>query len=93
MKSCAASGYGITALQSDGTYKFYYFDGDFATLAGKTFNNGTGSQLDAWNLIHNTAKSDHVSIKVTGTLNGDTKVSPYDGKSYPVIKVTSLTEN
>ncbi|MFL0196763.1 cell wall-binding repeat-containing protein [Clostridium sp. WILCCON 0269] len=93
MKSCAASGYGITALQSDGSYKFYYFDGNFATFAdGKTFD-GTGSQLSAWNLIQNTSKKDHVTITVTGTLKGDTKVSPNDGKSYPVITVSSLRES
>ncbi|UZQ50719.1 cell wall-binding repeat-containing protein [Clostridium kluyveri] len=93
MKSCTVSGYGITALQSDGSYKFYYFDGDFATFAdGKTFD-GTGSQLSAWNLIQNTSKKDHITITVKGTLKGDTKISPYDGKSYPVITVSSLTES
>ncbi|MGV8906571.1 MAG: Ig-like domain-containing protein [Acetobacterium sp.] len=90
MQSCAASGYGITALQDDGTFKFYYFDGDFATMA--PFKVGTGSQLNAWDLISNTSKDDHVTISVTGTLDGSTKISPFDGLSYPMITVTSLEE-
>ena len=98
MKTCAASGYGITALQPDGTFKFYYLDGDFATWThGETNFDGTGSQLASWNLINATQKANHVTIKVTGKLSGDTKVSPwidarYDGRSYPVINVTSLEE-
>ncbi|MDP4177544.1 MAG: cell wall-binding repeat-containing protein [Bacillota bacterium] len=92
MKSCAASGYGITALQSDGTYKFYYFDGDFATLSKGVLTPGTGSQLTARNLISNTTKADHVTVKVTGTLSGQTKTAD-DGNVYPVITVTSLEEN
>ncbi|MBC2580407.1 hypothetical protein [Clostridium sp. DJ247] len=92
MKSCAKSGYGITALQSDGSYKYYYFDGNFATFSdGKTFD-GTGSQLTAWNLIQNTTKQNNISVKVTGTLNGDKKTAA-DGKTYEVITVSSLVEN
>lgn len=92
MKPCAASGYGITALQSDGSYKFYYFDGDFATYENKVFTNGTGAQLSAWNLIQNTTKKNNITIKVTGKLNGNTKAAA-DGKSYPVITLSSLVEN
>ncbi|MGV8906572.1 MAG: bacterial Ig-like domain-containing protein [Acetobacterium sp.] len=91
MHSCAASGYGITALQSDGTYKFYYFDGDFATY--EPWSVGTGSQSTAWNFANATTKSNNITGTVTGTLSGGTKVSPYDGLSYPVINVSSLTEN
>ncbi|BAH06013.1 hypothetical protein CKR_0962 [Clostridium kluyveri NBRC 12016] len=92
MKSCAANGYGITALESDGSYKFYYFDGDFAAFAdGKTFD-GTGSQLSAWNLIQNTIKKNNITITVKGKLNGEIKTAS-DGNTYPVITVTSLAEN
>lgn len=93
MKGCATSGYGIAVHQNDGSYKFYYLDGNFSSFDGGTFVNGTGSQLSARNLIVNTASPDHISIKVTGTLNGNTKVSPYDGISYPVITVTNLSES
>ncbi len=85
MSSCAASGYGIAVLQSDGSYKFYYFDGSFAPQA-------TGAQAEAYKLIKNTLKKNQVSISVTGSLKGDTKTAA-DGKSYPVITVSSLTEN
>ncbi|OPY58393.1 MAG: Endo-1,4-beta-xylanase A precursor [Pelotomaculum sp. PtaU1.Bin035] len=91
MISCAASGFGIAVPQSDGTYKYYYFDGTFAESKANTFT-GNGSQLVAWNLILNTIKQDHVSITVTGTLTGDTKISPYNDISYPVITVSSLSE-
>jgi len=92
MHSCANSGYGITALESNGTFKYYYFDGKFSTFADKKTFDGTGSQLASWNLATATTKKNHVTVKVTGTLNGETKVSPYDGISYPVITVTSLEE-
>ncbi|HWQ70758.1 MAG TPA: cell wall-binding repeat-containing protein [Desulfitobacteriaceae bacterium] len=86
MSACAASGYGIAVLQADGTYKFYYFDGEFAPEA-------TGAQIQAADLIKNTTKQNHISVKVTGILNGNSKVSPADGKSYPVITVSALVEN
>ncbi|MGV8906570.1 MAG: Ig-like domain-containing protein [Acetobacterium sp.] len=89
MHSCAASGYGITALQSDGAYKFYYFDGDFAIYSPWTV--GTGSQLTAWNFANATTKMNNITGTVVGTLDGSTKISP-DGTSYPVITLSSLTE-
>ena len=92
MPTCATSGYGIAVRQSNNTYKFYYFDGAFATLNGKIFKNGSGSQLTSWNLVHNTKKKDHVTVAVTGIVNGNTKVSPYDGISYLVLTVSSLSE-
>lgn len=93
MRGCAKSGYGITVFRSDGTYEFYYFDGNFAKFSNGNSFDGTGSQLTAWNLIHDTSKQNHITVTVSGTLNGNTIVSPYDGKSYPVIKVSSLIEN
>ena len=92
MHACANSGYGITALESNGTFKYYYFDGKFSTFADKKTFDGTGSQLTSWNLATATTKKNHVTVKVIGILNGETKVSPYDGISYPVITVTSLEE-
>ncbi|MCH3963694.1 MAG: cell wall-binding repeat-containing protein [Clostridium sp.] len=83
MKSCAASGYGIGVPQNDGTYKFHYFDGEFAP-------NATGTQVKAYELIDKSSKNSHISITVTGELNGDVKV--VDGVSYPVITVSSLAE-
>jgi len=92
MKPCVASGYGITALESDGSYKFYYFDGDFATFPDRKTFDGTGSQLSAWNLIQNTIKKNNITITVKGKLNGEIKTAS-DGNTYPVITVTSLAEN
>ncbi|ADY57051.1 cell wall binding repeat 2-containing protein [Syntrophobotulus glycolicus DSM 8271] len=86
MAPCAASGYGIAVAQDDGAYQFYYLDGAFAPQA-------SGGQEKAAALLKNTLKKDHVSIKITGTLKGDHKVSPSDGISYPVITVSSLVEN
>jgi hypothetical protein len=91
MKSCAASGYGIAVPQNDGTFKLYYFDGSFATYENKVFTEGTGTQLKAYNLIKATSKNDHVEVIVMGTLGEETKVSA-EGKSYNIIKVTSLAE-
>lgn len=85
MSSCAASGYGIAVKQSDGSYKFYFFDGEFAPKA-------SGSQVQAYNLILKTAKKNHVAITVTGILKGNSKTAS-DGISYPVITVSSLSEN
>jgi len=61
MKGCAASGYGIAVPQNDGSYKFYFFDGNFAPAP-------TDSQLDAVNLINSISKKDQLYISVTGTL-------------------------
>ena len=87
MKSCAASGYGIAVSQSDGTYKFYFFDGAFAP-------NANGAQAQAAVIVKNTPKKNHVTVTVTGTVSANTKVSPDgNGISYPVISVSSLVEN
>ena len=94
MKTCAASGYGIAILQSNKAYKFYYFDGSFMKYNNTTkkLTSGTGAQMTSWNLVNATTKKNHVTISVKGTLSGKTRVSPYDGKSYPVINVSRLSE-
>ena len=95
MISCSKSGYGITVPQSDGSKKFYFFDGNFTTFAdGKTFD-GTDSQLAAWNLIKNTTKKNNVTIKVTGILEKAEKTyvnSKGESYSFPVLKVNTLAE-
>jgi len=85
MTACAATGYGIAVLQSDNTYKFYYFDGEFAPAA-------TGAQLTAINLIDASTKTDHFYVSVTGTLTGENRKAA-DGQSYPLLKVDSLAES
>ena len=85
MTACAATGYGIAVLQRDQTYKFYYFDGDFAPAA-------TGAQLTAINLIDASTKTDHFYVSVTGTLTGENRKAA-DGQSYPLLNVSSLEES
>lgn len=99
MKTMARSGLGVAVKEGDG-WKFYYLDGKFATdntsgTNGKWAFDGTGSQLDAWNLVQNTTKANHISVTVTGELTGGTATntgSDADGINYPVIKVSSLKE-
>lgn len=100
MNSCAGSGYGITVKQANGTYKYYYFDGNFATGKGKSFIAGTGAQKTAWDICNNTKKQDHVTVTVTGTLDGSSRTNTnvtfpenQDGINYPVITVKSIIEN
>jgi len=85
MPACAATGYGIAVPQSDATYKFYYFDGEFAPAA-------TGAQTQAASLINEMTKTDHLYVTVTGTLNGD-ELKDANGISYPVLTVESLVES
>jgi len=85
MSACAATGYGVAVLQSDNTYKFYFFDGEFAPAA-------TGAQLMAVNLIDDSTKTDHFYVSVTGTLTGENKKAA-DGQSYPLLKVDSMAES
>lgn len=100
MQSCAGSGYGITVKQADGTFKYYYFDGNFATGKKTTFAAGTGAQKTSWDICNNTKKQDHVTVTVTGTLSGTTRTNTNvtfpenkDGINYPLITVNSITEN
>lgn len=100
MNACAGSGYGIIVKQKNGKYKYYYFDGEFATGNKQTFKPGTGPQLTSWQIAQNTKKEDHVTVTVKGVLKGNkrkntnvTFAANRDGIDYPVIKVTSITEN
>lgn len=84
MPACAATGYGLAVMQSDKTYKFYFLDGEFAPAA-------TGTQDTVAKLIDNSTKTDHFFFTVTGTLTGETKTA--DGKSYPIFKVSEISES
>ncbi|MBV4425986.1 cell wall-binding repeat-containing protein [Clostridium tyrobutyricum] len=108
MKMMALSGLGITYKDKDGKWVFYYFDGNIATDNkdgdnGKWKFNGTGSQLNAWNIVENQIKRNNgsdskkaVPVTLTGTLDGTARTNPgpdADGINYPVIKVQSITAN
>jgi hypothetical protein len=57
MPDCAASGFGISVPQADGTYKYYKFDNKGHHLAAV--------------LIDSITKESHIAIHVEGSLNGD----------------------
>ena len=94
MLAMARSGLGL-AIQEPSGWKFYYFSGQFATAINPVFN-GSGGQLVAWNLVLNTKKQDHISVIVTGSLDGSSATNPSgdaDGIFYPVINVETIVEN
>lgn len=84
MPACAATGFGIVVLQSDKTYTFYFLDGDFAPAA-------TGAQETVAKLIDASTKTDHFYFTLKGALTGEKKT--YEGKSYPVLKVSEIVES
>ena len=84
MPACAATGFGLAVMQSDKTYKFYFLDGEFAP-------NATGAQETVAKLIDNSTKTDHFYFTVTGMLTGETKTA--DGKTYPILKVSEISES
>jgi hypothetical protein len=93
MNAMARSGLGLAVKTAEG-WKFYYFNGDFATTIFPAFN-GDGGQLDAWNVVLKTAKQDHISVMVTGLLDGKSATNPSgdaDGIYYPVITVQTIAE-
>ena len=107
MKMMALSGLGIT-FQENGEWIFYYFDGNISTdntggEGGTWIFNGTGSQLDAWNIVEEQIKSNNgsnkmspVPVTVTGILDGSLQTNPgfdADGKKFSVIKVQSIIKN
>jgi hypothetical protein len=100
MSKMAASGLGITKQGADGKWVFYYFSGPFTTTAkvnGAWVFNGTGAQLDAFNLVlsqYNKSQMSPVPATVVGTLKGDTATNTgtdADGFYFSVITVTSIT--
>ena len=78
MPECAASGYGISVKQADGTYKFYKFD-------------GKGQEL-AKDILAKTQKNAGIRIIASGILNGITlKVSALSEKTKEAPVIVELT--
>lgn len=95
MSKMAASGLGITRQGTDGKWVFYYFSGSAKVNGVWTFN-GTGAQLDAFNIVpaqYNKVQMAPVPATVVGVLKGDTATNTgtdADGFYFSVITVTSL---
>lgn len=92
MNGCIKGGYGIAALQQDGSYRFYYFDGDFFTDT-ETLN-GTGGQKTAYDFIVASAKETYLPVVAAGTLEEGVKpsTSSASADTYSVLKLNSLRE-
>ena len=95
MANCASSGYGIAVLQSDGYYKFYYFDGDISTVSkGKREEVATNGQEKAWDFIKSSVMDKNVPVTVKAMLTNNTRTNPStktsDGIKYPVLHVESI---
>jgi hypothetical protein len=99
MKMMAMSGLGITRKMDDGKWEFYYFDGNISTggsINGKWVFDGTGAQLNAWNIVLAIAAKnpdDSVPVTVMGVIKGDTMTNPgmdTDGLNFPVVTVSSI---
>jgi len=92
MDACIKGGYGIAVKQSDGSYKFYYFNGKFFT--DTKVLDGTDGQKLAYDLIKASKKEDHMAVTVTGAFSGETKgaVGAAQGVEYKVLDVISLKE-
>ncbi|WP_446899753.1 hypothetical protein ACSVC9_07740 [Clostridium sp. LBM24168] len=101
MRLMALSGLGIT-FQQNGNWVFYYFDGGIASdnksgADGKWIFNGSGSQLNAWNIVQKRVKEGKgkypVQVTVKGVLKGNIGTNPgpdADSKKFPVITVESI---
>jgi len=95
MPNCASSGYGIAVLQTDGYYKFYYFDGDISTVnKGKREKVATNGQEKAWDFIKSSVVDKNVPVTVKAMLTNNTRTNPSiktaDGIKYPVLHVESI---
>lgn len=102
MKMMAMSGLGITTQLANGSWEFYFIDGKISTggmVNGKWAFDGTGAQMDAWNVVLNIAAKTPmapVPVTITGVLKGDTMTNPgmdADGLYFPVITVTSIAQD
>jgi len=94
MKGCIKGGYGIAVPKSDGTYQFYYFDGNFFT---DTVNlDGTAGQKLAYDeavkIKEKGERSNYLSVTVTGKLSGETKKSINGTELYPVLNLATIEE-
>lgn len=96
MPSCAASGYGLAVPQSDGTYRFYYFDGAISTVsaADERVDDADGGQRLAWEFINESIEKQASPVTVTGRLTGETRTNPdpetADGIYYEILQVVSI---
>lgn len=91
MKACISGGYGIAVLQGDGTYKFYYFDGNFFSLGSTT--DGTGGQKLSYDVILKSTKTNNFLVAVTGHFTDQYKPSiRLTNVNYQVFNVSTITE-
>lgn len=91
MKACISGGYGIAVLQGDGTYKFYYFDGNFFSLGSTT--DGTGGQKLSYDVILKSTKTNNFLVTVTGHFTDEYKPSiNLTNVNYQVFNVSTITE-
>ena len=91
MDQCIKGGYGVAVPKEDGTYEFYYFDGDFFTDLESL--NGTGGQKKAYDYINSIDKTDHIKITVKGNLNNETKQSlNQENTEYKVFAVYEISD-
>lgn len=91
MNACISGGYGIAVLQGDGTYKFYYFDGNFFSLGSTT--DGTGGQKLSYDVILKSTKTNNFLVTVTGHFTDEYKPSiNLTNVNYQVFNVSTITE-
>ena len=91
MKACISGGYGIAVLQGDGTYKFYYFDGNFFSLGSTT--DGTGGQKLSYDVILKSTKTNNFLVTVSGHFTDQYKPSiNLTNVNYQVFNVSTITE-
>lgn len=95
MTGCAHTGYGISVLNNQGEYDFYFFDGEFYPAAAGD-PAAAGGQALARTIVETSIKTNHIAVQVSGTLTGATRIQTYHdgtlGAKYPEISVSSLQE-
>ncbi|OJU16252.1 MAG: hypothetical protein BGN88_00120 [Clostridiales bacterium 43-6] len=97
MPSCAAGGYGLAVKQADGSFVFYYFDGQISGLSqsGERIDNATAGQRLAWEFIDKNIKDSSLLVTVSAQLTGEKRTNPNpetaDGIYYQVLKVVKIT--
>ena len=94
MNGCIKGGFGITVLQPDSSYKFYYFDGNFFTETDADKLDGTGGQRKAYDFIIASTKESYLAVTVTGMLLNGTKQSTNAASTavYSVMQLSELRE-
>jgi len=95
MQNCIKGGYGIAVPSGDGTYKFYYFDGDL--ISDTTNINGTGGQKLAYDVAvkirDKGERKNYISVTVSGKLSGATRKSVVnEAVEYPEFKLETIEE-